>query len=182
MKKYTKSLLMAFVLASSAFAAHAADFNRSAVALVLKDDMTADFGPVAEFAAGNLGKTFSDTYTFSTTGLGGADSNVSWVSLDDTTGLQLSHFDLYKVGVASPVLTGTPLPDYDQLWLISGLNLTAGNYFLKIEGTIKTNDAITYSGNMVLSPVPEADAYAMLMAGLGVVGFVARRRKIAVAA
>ncbi|MEO6562755.1 MAG: FxDxF family PEP-CTERM protein, partial [Nitrosospira sp.] len=30
-----------------------------------------------------------------------------------------------------------------------------------------------------VSPVPEPEAYAMLLAGLGLVGFIARRRKSA---
>lgn len=179
MKKYTKTLLMAVLLAASSFAAQAANFNRT-ISLDLSGG-TADFGPISEFAAGNLNKTFSDIYTFNTSVFGGADSNISWVSLDDTSALNVSHFDLYKVGVASPLATGVH-SDGNDLWSFSGVNLAVGSYFIKVEGTIKTNDAITYSGNMVLSPVPEADAYAMLMAGLGVVGFVARRRKTAVAA
>lgn len=34
-----------------------------------------------------------------------------------------------------------------------------------------------FQGSLVLTPVPEPETYAMLLAGLGVVGFVARRRK-----
>ncbi len=40
---------------------------------------------------------------------------------------------------------------------------------------LKSNLEIGYSP--VVSAVPEADSYAMLLAGLGVIGFVARRRK-----
>jgi hypothetical protein len=33
------------------------------------------------------------------------------------------------------------------------------------------------SGGTVVSPIPEPETYAMLLAGLGVIGFVARRRQ-----
>jgi len=35
------------------------------------------------------------------------------------------------------------------------------------------------AGNIIYAPVPEADTYAMFLAGLGLLGFVARRRKTA---
>jgi hypothetical protein len=34
-------------------------------------------------------------------------------------------------------------------------------------------------GAVVLPPVPEPESYAMLLAGLGMIGYMARRRKIA---
>lgn len=34
-----------------------------------------------------------------------------------------------------------------------------------------------YSGTLTVSPVPEPETYAMLLAGLGIVGMLARRRK-----
>ncbi len=35
----------------------------------------------------------------------------------------------------------------------------------------------TYHGNVVLTPVPEPETYALLLAGLGVGGFLMRRRR-----
>lgn len=53
------------------------------------------------------------------------------------------------------------------------LGNATGNY------TFSLNNAGTLSFNVpsVTTPVPEADSYAMLLAGLGIVGLVARRRK-----
>jgi PEP-CTERM motif len=35
----------------------------------------------------------------------------------------------------------------------------------------------SYGGNVVLTPVPEPETYALMFAGLGIVGFVAARRR-----
>ncbi len=42
-----------------------------------------------------------------------------------------------------------------------------------------TNLGFSGAGNVVYAPVPEADQYAMLLAGLGILGVVTRRRKSA---
>ncbi len=41
---------------------------------------------------------------------------------------------------------------------------------------INPNQTATYSGSIQVSPVPEPETYAMLLVGLGLVGFAARRR------
>jgi len=174
MKKYTK-FLVALLLAGAGAFAGAADLERN-VALNLLDG-TADFAPALEFAAGSQGKTFADSYSFTMTSNFDADSNVSWLSLGATTGLHLTNFDLYKVGGATPVLEGFQFPQ-NNLWLFSGSALSAGNYVIKVGGSVLTDQAITYSGNVVLSAVPEADTYAMMLAGFGVLGLLARRRKL----
>ncbi|MDN3543434.1 FxDxF family PEP-CTERM protein [Kinneretia asaccharophila] len=62
-----------------------------------------------------------------------------------------------------------------------GSILPAGTYQLKVTGTGITGASASYGGNIVATPIttpiPEPETYAMLLAGLGVVGFVARRRK-----
>jgi len=59
-------------------------------------------------------------------------------------------------------------------------NLAAGDYTLKASGSLGTNGQIQGVGfigaNYTITPVPEPGAYAMLLAGLGLMGFVARRR------
>jgi len=173
MKKYT-SILMAIVLAASSAFASAADFERSSTVTLV--DGTSDFGPVESFDVGSLNKTFSDVFYFTIAGLSSADSNVSSISFDETAGINFSQFDLYKVGSSTAAAQGS-LDAESGLWILSGTNLTAGSYFFKVAGTVATNDAVTYSGNVLVSAVPEADTYAMLLAGLGLVGVIARRRK-----
>ncbi len=54
-------------------------------------------------------------------------------------------------------------------WL-SNVQVNASNYFRP-----------TFASNYMAAPVPEPETYAMLLAGLGLIGFTARRRKLAAA-
>lgn len=59
-------------------------------------------------------------------------------------------------------------------------NLAAGQYHLDISGNFgSTAQMGQYSVALQALPVPEPETYAMLLAGLGLIGFMARRRKIA---
>jgi hypothetical protein len=53
-----------------------------------------------------------------------------------------------------------------------------GDYFIHVTGLGKGS----YSGTISVSAVPEAETYVMMLAGVGLMGFVARRRKSAYAA
>lgn len=68
--------------------------------------------------------------------------------------------------------------------LIQSLSIAAGSYDLRVLGTTTGSAGGSYFGNMnvVVNPVPEPETYAMLMAGLGLLGFMARRRNGAMAA
>lgn len=60
------------------------------------------------------------------------------------------------------------------LWLIDGSGAE------RLLGTLNLDVAAgTLTYNIVAAPVPEPEAYAMLLAGLGMIGFMARRRRAA---
>lgn len=57
--------------------------------------------------------------------------------------------------------------------------LAPGNYDLQIFGTIVGTIGGAYAGTIsaFAVPVPEPETYAMMLAGLGMIGFMVRRRK-----
>jgi hypothetical protein len=62
---------------------------------------------------------------------------------------------------------------------IGYFNVTATSPFaLKLYGTLTDLPAASsYSGQIVVTSVPEPETYGMLLGGLGILGFLARRRK-----
>ena len=58
--------------------------------------------------------------------------------------------------------------------------IAAGNYQLHISGVMAASISPSptgESGGIILAAVPEPETYAMMLAGLGLMGFVARRRR-----
>jgi hypothetical protein len=116
--------------------------------------------------------TFSMLYTYPSSAwidsAGIAFSNIAGVQIGDTVSINpfsvpfnlsnpfLGLFDVY--GQRLPVLQG------GASWGFGGINATAqAQLSIKAFGTA--------------APVPEPNAYALMMAGIGLLGWVARRRK-----
>lgn len=99
---------------------------------------------------------------------------IAWTSLalvSNPDGLVGSPDDV-TLGV--PIVSGT-----NQLSLSSGA-LAAGKYYLAASGITNGTNGGIYSVSFTVSapPVPEPEGYAMMLAGLGLVGaMVLRRRK-----
>lgn len=140
-------------------------------------------------AMNNNGAMFADHFTFSVTGTTSSnfDAIVSSISRTADTGLDISGLSLYRVGGG----TGTGGTGMDTLissgtqvnkgamdvWSVSSSNLSAGDYYLLVSGNMVSNTAASFGGAVMLAPVPEPETYGMMIAGLGVLGFLARRRK-----
>jgi hypothetical protein len=69
---------------------------------------------------------------------------------------------------------------------LSATNLAAGTYTLQFSGIIGKAGSLlgiaipatgSYASLVSISPVPEADTYAMMLAGLSMLGFMVQRRK-----
>lgn len=101
----------------------------------------------------------------------------------------LSQFAAYSVGLYSGTPAFVPLtPAISSLTYTAGQLaapvasgtftdvLNPGSYYLQVKGVaIGVNPF--YNMQVIAAPVPEVSTYAMLLAGMAVVGFVARRRK-----
>jgi hypothetical protein len=136
-------------------------------------------------------KTFFDDFVFTIpTGL--ALNSIS-ATLDSATFAGISGFSesLYSGGVTSYTTTGTnPLAALSAIGTtttnsLSLNNLAAGTYTLQFSGTLAKATTVlglpvpatgTYATFVTVNAVPEPESYAMLLAGLGLLGFMVRRR------
>jgi hypothetical protein len=116
---------------------------------------------------------FADVYTFSLT----APTTLTGLVSSVVAGNQ-------DVDFTSIVLTGPGGPfnfaqinvDPFEIWTISTPVLAIGAYTLTVSGSNSVGVG-TYTGNLAIATVPEPETYALMLAGLGVVGFIAARRR-----
>jgi hypothetical protein len=143
------------------------------------------------FAMNNNGATFADHFTFSVTGTttSNFDAIISSISRSADTGLDISGLSLYRVGGGTGtggtggdtlVSSGTSLQSGSMdVWTLSSDSLAAGSYYVLVSGNLVSDTSASFGGAVMLAPVPEPETYGMMLAGLGVLGFLARRRKAA---
>jgi hypothetical protein len=134
------------------------------------------------FAADNDGARFTDRFNFNVTGSANQrlDAIISSISSSAGTGLALTGLSLYDAATRNNlVATGTAAQSgAADVWTITANNLAAGSYYLQVSGNLVSADAASFGGAAALTtPVPEPETYGMMLAGLGIVGALARRRK-----
>ncbi len=123
--------------------------------------------------SGTSGQTFLDHFTFTvqpsaTFTLTTSSLFQSGVTL---TGAQL--FDGTGGGATLFATTGSP-------FFTASPTLSPGFYDLRVSGTLTGTSGVygvSVNFNSTTAPIPEPETYAMMLAGLGLMGFVARRRK-----
>ena len=172
----TKKLLSALVLTGAgllASGAYAADVSKPLENLELVDN-SAFFG--ALYTGNNAGNTFTDKFAFTTSVSGMLSGDLTSLSGTALNGLDITDFSLYNAG--GLVLAGTSLSTgmIDQ-WTFGSNTLAAGDYWVQVSGSVLSNAAGRYYANIALAPVPEPATYGMLLGGLGLLGFMARRRR-----
>ena len=158
-----RRLALAAVATLSVHAAHALPSN------------TIDLGvdPFTEpFAAGTslyVPGGVESSFTFELTQMSNLYGQLKQVQNDVTvTSISLSGGSLLSPSVIS-------LPESDSGEFTFSY-LSAGNYTLSFTAVTSSIFAM-YSGAVTATPVPEAGSIALALAGLGVVGLVASRRK-----
>jgi hypothetical protein len=125
-----------------------------------------------QFSASYSGTTtFHDYVSFSTFGL---ESIVSSISGSASNSFVFTQFNLldssYSLVTAGDIFSGGAKASFGAL---EGLG--AGDYYLEIAGK-SIGATAGYNGTITLSAVPEPETNSLLLAGIGMLGFIARRK------
>lgn len=156
--KTIKQFSLAVVLATSALGAQATVYDLG--------NLSAGNAYFANAVSGN----FSDTFKFSL--LDNSDSSFGVAPLN----LNFGKFSIFNINNLN-----LSLFDSANTQLNNGLDfsqsLVAGNYHLNVSGVATGFIGGLYAGGINVTPVPEAKTYAMMLLGLGLIGFMARRRR-----
>ena len=126
---------------------------------------------------------FSDIFTFTLPANGGSGYSVSnFTLLPASYGTALTTLSLISN------MNGV-LFDFDDTFVSSsstpggasiGLSVSAkpaGSYYINVTGVTTAPLGGIYNGAISVTVVPEPETYAMMLAGLGALGFLARRRR-----
>jgi hypothetical protein len=150
-------------------------------------------GASSAFAANVSEDSFVDggsfVYTFAASAIA-PNQTVFAFSLDmndtDFSSYFMSPMDYFVTGgisgakysITSVTLDGMPwMPTTGSDIDLGTMNVgPTSELIIKVTGT-KTGPGANFNGQLVLTPVPEPETYALMLAGLGVVGFVAARRR-----
>ena len=109
-----------------------------------------------------------DVITF--TGLASGTYSVSLLGLEDA---EISSADPIKFTSIS--LSGVNVNFFKKVFMLDAVNTNAP-FKLTLTGALQDVGAY-YKGTIQVSAVPEPETYAMFLAGLGLMGGIARRRK-----
>lgn len=181
---------MKFTMKQAALAIALVSAFTSAQAATIGLTSGADLGPdptdTNAYSVTHAAGSFSDIFTFSLTaasdtissavalllpGLGGGSSSYE---IDNGTLTLFSDPDSDGAAGVNVQLGSTTFGDANGGLSYNGA--AAGSYFWAVSGDAVGTQGGVYLYSANTAPVPEPETYAMMLAGLGMIGFIGRRR------
>ena len=152
-------------------------------ALVLGSQFSFAAGGPVDLSSGSAGFSstpltggFTDLFTFSLAVPGTISGSITSV----VSGLQDVDFvGIFLTGPSGVFNFTQLLADPFETWALASTNVAAGSYTLAVIGTNSPAGG-SYGGNLAVTLVPEPEPYALLVAGMAVIGLLARRRAISI--
>lgn len=158
-----KSILVAAALGCVALASHAVGPG----SLGAIDNTSVPIGNSFASAVGG----FTDLYTFTL----GTPNVLGGVVATFDSGL-VFNIDNLAVSLTGGTIVGS-LTDSNPADGYQFGGLLGGAYTLKVMGDVLGTSGGAYGGTIQATPVPEPESYALMLAGLAAMTFVARRRR-----
>ncbi len=133
-------------------------------------------GYSANFGNPGVGSTFDDALAFSIPSDASGNGVVNVIGLSDSS-INFTKFTLWE-NSTNTTFSGATGGNTSSLNFSGGA--APGQYSLNVAGT-RGGSVGAYAGNIVIRPtavsaIPEPETYAMMLAGLGLLGYSARRR------
>jgi hypothetical protein len=124
------------------------------------------------FAASYSGTTtFHDYVSFSTLGLEEIIASISGTGSKTFTFTSFNLLDsTYSLVATGDILSGGAKASFGVID-----SLGAGSYYLEVAGK-SVGATAGYNGTITLTPVPEPETNALMLAGIGMLGLIARRK------
>jgi hypothetical protein len=159
--------------------------------LGLHDSLTFDNSTFTNSTTGTNG-AFDNFWVFSLAPAGAATLDAVFLPISNISGFDAKLFNVASstcggTGAACSALTlGSLIADAPAnpafVSALDFLTLDAGTYAIEISGLVSglvEGQTASYAGNLQVAAVPEPSEWALMLAGLAVVGSIAKRRQAA---
>lgn len=173
-RNFVKSAAVAAILSAAAIGANATTTALGTVAINVPTSF-GGFAPVGGFMdyftftlPANGGSGYS-VANFTPSGIGGSFNTIlsSLALVSNPDGIMFNGDDL--------LVTSSTVPGGNSIGMNWGAS-TGGDMYLVVSGVTNGSMGGLYTGAISVTAVPEPESYAMLLAGLGVMGAIAVRR------